>query len=251
MQGLLIFHQGWTDIVNCLPLINYYTNIFELVYLLIREDSKDLIEYYTSHINNLKILYGNYQTGYDDVMECINSHKDTQNIRFLFHGLYDNFRIDNYKNRFQQKMELESPFFVEYFYSSYDIDYITRVKDFEFIRDYELENIIYQEFINKNGTRYILYHSDCVYQKITNYLDNTNYIDLNQISMKFFDYIKVLENSIELHLLDSVWAAIVYLLDTKYKLFCEKKVYVYCLRGYQHMFTNPIKLDNWNIIVGP
>ena len=24
-------HQGWTDIINCLPIINYYSSKFELI----------------------------------------------------------------------------------------------------------------------------------------------------------------------------------------------------------------------------
>jgi hypothetical protein len=60
--------------------------------------------------------------------------------------------------------------------------------------------------------------------------------------------IKVLVNAIEIHLLDSSWGAICYLLDAKYKLFQNKKIYLYANRGYSKMFIEPIKLDNWILI---
>ena len=40
--------------------------------------------------------------------------------------------------------------------------------------------------------------------------DDISYVNLNGITNIFFDYIKILENSIEIHLLDSVWGALVY-----------------------------------------
>ena len=64
----------------------------------------------------------------------------------------------------------------------------------------------------------------------------------------FFDMIKVLENSIEIHLLDSVWGAFVYLLDAKYRLFKNKKIFLYAKRGYKSMFEEPVKLNNWIIV---
>ena len=60
--------------------------------------------------------------------------------------------------------------------------------------------------------------------------------------------IKVLEKSIEIHLLDSSWGAFIYQLDAKYRLFQDKKIFLHAKRGWKHMFMKPIKLDNWIII---
>ena len=46
-------------------------------------------------------------------------------------------------------------------------------------------------------------------------LDMPNCVELNQTSSAIFDYIKVLENAQELHLLDSSWVILVYLLQSK------------------------------------
>lgn len=56
-EGILYFHQGWTDIINCLSLINYNCNIYNKIYLIMRNDAKELIDLYTKNIYNIKILY--------------------------------------------------------------------------------------------------------------------------------------------------------------------------------------------------
>ena len=160
------------------------------------------------------------------------------NLDYLFHGFRDIYRKDIYINKFLQN----NMFFLKSFYECYDILYITRINFFEFERDYDLENNIYNEFINLYGTQYILHHE---INEIINNENEINYINLNGISDIFFDYIKVLENAKEIHLLDSVWGAFIYLLDCKYKLFYNKKIYLYAKRYYAQMFIEPIKLDNW------
>ena len=112
-------------------------------------------------------------------------------------------------------------FFVTKFYTDYEIPYITRINDFTFNRNKELEENKYNEFIDKYGKEYILYH-----EVIENYNKNIKIINLNGISNIFFDMIKVLENAIEIHLLDSVWGAFIYQLDAKYRLFQSKKIII-------------------------
>ena len=59
---------------------------------------------------------------------------------------------------------------------------------------------------------------------------------------------KTLKNAQELHLIDSVWGAVLYHLDAKYELFKDKKIYLYSKRKHGIMYINPIKLDNWIIV---
>jgi len=238
-EGLLHFHQGWTDIMNCLALINYYCRIYDMIYLLIRSEAKELVDFYTKDIPNLKKIYLT-KTIIDSI--CPNEFKSTceiniKNTENLFIGGFDNRRTDKYKCRFSSNQL----FFVEGFYN-YEMPYITRINDFIFQRDHELESRIYNDFIKEHGTNYILYH-----EVIENYDKNIKAINLKSISNLFFDMIMVLEKAIEIHLLDSVWGAFVYQLDAKYRLFKDKKIVLYAKRGYRQMFTEPIKLDNWII----
>jgi hypothetical protein len=237
---LLYFHQGWTDIINCLSLINYYNEKYQKVYLLIREDSKGIIDFYTKNNNNVIILYEDKKVldnNYNNI-DYFEKKYNLENISRELIGCHDKNRLDMFKNKFSM-----GKFFVNAFYECYEIDYINRIDYFTFTRDIELENLTYNKFINKYGTKYILYH-----EVIKNYDKSIQIINLNNISDIFFDTIKILENAIELHLLDSVWGAFIYQLDCKYKLFQNKKIYLYAQRGYKKMFEEPIKLNNWIII---
>ena len=80
-----------------------------------------------------------------------------------------------------------------------------------------------------------------------NCVKDSKFVDLNKATNTFFDYIKILENSKEIHLLDSVWGVFVYQIDAKYGLFKNIPITTHCLRGYIPMFTEPIKLNNWII----
>ena len=238
-EGILYFHQGWTDIINCLSLINYYCNLYDKIYLIIRDDSKELVDFYIRSLNNVEVLYINKNIlDNSNIIDYL--HNNQNNILdndYLFHGGHDYLRKDIYINKFINT----NYSFVKAFFELYNISYITRINNFEFERNYELENSTYDKFIKIYSKNYILYH------EITEYNNSKNItsINLNASSNIFFDMIKVLENAIEIHLLDSVWGAFIYLLDAKYGLFKNKNIYLYPKRGYISMFHEPVKLDNW------
>ena len=170
------------------------------------------------------------------------------NSDILFHGWADKYRTDHYKDKFLKIMEIDGKNFVNNFYLPYDIPTNNRIENFIFTRDTELENNTYNNFINENGEKYILYHSN---DDNTDFITNKTsekYINLNKKTNTFFDYIKILENSIEIHVIDSSWGAFIYLLNCKYGLFKDKKIYLYPTRGYIEMFQNPILLDNWTFV---
>ena len=251
-EGILYFHQGWTDIINCLPLINYYSNSYNKIYLVVREDSKEIVDFYSKSIKNIEILYINkYILDTVNMMDYTKTEYNinTDNLDCLFHGGWDIHRDDIYKNIFNLKFNSNQICFVKCFYELYDIPYITRVNLFDFERNNELEEIQYKEFVNKYGENYVLHHE--ILKKDKNIDSNNNsIINLNGISNKFFDMIKVLENAKEMHLLDSVWAAFIYLIDAKYNLFKNRKIqiYLYPLRGYNMMFKEPLLLENWSFV---
>jgi hypothetical protein len=239
-EGILYFHQGWTDIINCLALINYYGKLYDNIYLIMREDAKPMLDFYTKDIKNLQIFYENKLTidstnGFEHVINKY-SRLQLQEAELLGIGCHDMHRKDDFKRAFFRT----SNFFINRFYESYNISFNTRITDFNFTRNKELENSTYEQFINRHGNEYILYH-----EIIENYDRSKKIVNLNGISDIFFDTIKVLENALEIHLLDSVWAAFIYQLDAKYNLFQNKKIVLYAKRGYRKMFEEPIKLTNW------
>lgn len=241
MNGILYFHQGWTDIINCLSLIDYYLENYEKIYLFSREDSKNLIDFYLSNKNNRVIPIYINKSNLDNLNTIHFFSKNIDNINnynILYHGCHDRYRKDNYNNSFSKSVS----FFVESFYKLYNINYMTRVTHFNIQRNYDLENSKYAEFIKKYGEKYILQH------EINDIISKLPIINLNGTTDTFFDYIKIIENAQEIHLLDSVWGTLIYQLDAKYNLFKNIKIYIYCKRGYHDMFKNPIQLDNWIFI---
>jgi hypothetical protein len=208
-----------------------------------REDARPILDFYTKDIKNLQIFYEKKQTidstnGFEYVINKYNNLQ-LRKAKLLGIGCHDIHRTDEFKYAFSKKNDT----FVNAFYESYNISFSTRISDFNFSRDKELENRTYEQFINTHGKEYILYH-----EMIENYDHSKKIIKLNSISDIFFDTIQVLENALEIHLLDSVWGAFIYQLDAKYNLFQDKKIFLYAKRGHIRMFKEPIKLKNWIII---
>ena len=217
MIGILYFHQGWTDIINCLSLIDYYLDKYQL-HLIIRDDSKNLIDYYIGN-KNVIVHYINKNildnTNINQTIEKFN----LGNYETLFHGYHDKYNNIKNINKFKS-LHIKNGNFVRYFFETYNIPFNVRINYFNIERKLLDENNIYEQFIKKYGNNYILYHGIDT-NNIKN-MNNENIIDINLISDIFFDYIKVIENAKELHLL-------------------------YAKRGYIDMFLQ-IKLLNWNII---
>jgi hypothetical protein len=251
-KGCLYFHQGWTDIINCLPLINYYAKTYEEVVVVIREDSKPILDYYINGLNNVKMFYA---PKYVLDSSMLNLPPD---IDVLYHGYHDKLRKDKYAGKFDEG----GMYFVKGFYEFYEIPFINKVNCFELKRNKELEETKYKEFVEKYGEDYILFHDDqntpggSTGINLNDILaDRNNAVNLNSITTNVFDYVKVLENAKEIHLVDSIWAATCYLLDSKYELFKDKTVNLYAFktRGgglmekYDDKVILPLHPSNWLI----
>lgn len=242
---ILYFHQGWTDIINSLGLITYYSSMYNITYLIMRKDAKPLIDFYTRDKINVKLLYEDKKTildrGSSAFQYVIKNYPDLDlhDADILGIGIHDIYRNDKYKKAFIGR----KGFFVNSFYICYNIPYINRIDEFKITRDKKLEDNVYNDFINKYGEDYILFHE--IIQNNDNKCKNV--INLNGITDNMFEYIKVLEHAKEIHLLDSIWGALIYQLDAKYQLFQDKKIVLYAKRGYIPMFTEPYMLSNWII----
>lgn len=275
-KGILYFNQGFTDIFNCLSLINYYTEKYNYIFLFMRDDMKDFIDYYTKNIDNIKIIYIplNLHLEYfnsivynnidisinNSELQYLNIQSNINDLDKIYIGQMDKFN-NNYPNIWNNKIDCYSDF-IKLFYESQNLDYKIKNNYFNFNRDYELENVKYNEFINKYGDNYILYHSDektiLLEEHIKYKYENMerdccglmrwNPINIDNISIIFYDYIKVLQNSKEIHIYDGSWSIFIYLLDFKYKLFENIKIYYYPLKHNIIFFINNPLLENWKII---
>ena len=208
--------------------------------MIIREDALLIAKFY---IGNLSVKINPVDKDKLD-NDPINVLPNSKNIVRLYHGYWDRYRDDQYKEVFPSPTN----FFVEKFYVSYDIPYKTRVDQFSLKRNLEQENIVYEKFIKEHGKIYSLVHED-PQRDLSIYLNGrqANRVNLNGASQVFFDWIKVIENAQEIHLIDSVWSAFIYQIDAKYRIFENIPIYIYCLRGYEEMYQYPIALSNWKV----
>lgn len=252
-KGHLYFHQGWTDIVCQLALVNYYRQSYDDLNVVIRSDAKDLFDFYIRGLTGVNPRYVQMDNG-----RQINSQPfiDMEGRDQLFHGHIDMSRPDQFNNAFNNYCNGgRYTIFIEGFYVAYGIPYETRVSHFSIQRDEALENKVFDEFVLKHGDRYVLVHDDQNNHLNGPYSVNTKIdidtpfpqVNLNRASSVFFDFIKVIQNAREVHLVDSVWAAICYHLDARYGLFLGIPINLYPKRGHTLMFTQPKTLNNWII----
>jgi hypothetical protein len=240
-------HQGWADIINSLSLVNFYSNFYDEVKCLFREDSKEIVEYFTKELKNVNVVY----TNKDNLNNLHHFIEDDADL--LFHGIHDIFRKDNFRGAFNASSSTEH--FVKRFYTLYGIPHEIIFKNFLFKRDLELEENIYNDFLSKHGPEYVLYHEPNYNPISLRTESNFVKINIDNKTKNIFSFIKILENSKEIHLVDSTWAALCYLLDCKYNTFKNINIFLYpyersgaLLRDKFQLSLNPVNLKNWKIV---
>ena len=240
-----MFHQGWTDIVNCLPLVNWYAKKYTKLFVVFRDDAKNLTQFYLRGLQNVFPIYipkPIIEVNWIDPVD-VRHHNITH---FEFMGHYDNQRSinDPYRNGYRRLNMISDYPSERLFYESYNIPYIERVNSFTLYRNVEAEELYYNKHVTSEP--YICVHA--IEHLHVQPEEGTAIINLGESTDTFFDAIRVLQHAKAIHVLDSVWAAVCYMIDTKYGLIDNVPVYVYCYRGYNRMFTQPVHRPNWTIV---
>jgi hypothetical protein len=236
-HAIMFFPQEWESLINCLPLINYYSSKYVKIKLIMRSDASRLTDFYISQFKNVRVIY--HQKSRLDFN--FNRFVNLENCGdILFFGDRDMFRLDGYTNRY--RFSNSHSFFLNRLYETYDILYSERIHSFSVNRDELLENNLFDSVVGESGVDYIV-----VDPKYTNKLPNYKTIYLDDDLPIFFDYIKVLEKAKEIYLTSSTWAYICYLLDSKYEIFTNIKINLLCEESDVPIFTDPKKLNNWTI----
>jgi hypothetical protein len=240
-EAVVLFHQGWTDIINSIGLVQYLSVRYDKLYVMIREDAIDLILYIFRDWSDSIVPIAVHRESLDEVHPYDILEMAGINVTHIvnhMHGLYDVYREDEYAEVYN-KSRADGMFFVEAFYTPYTIPYSVRTEWFAVTRDEEREKAVYEAFTQLHGTEYGLQHLIDV--------ESSKYpiISLNMISDYIFDMALVLDRAKEIHVIDSIWAAVIYHLQVKYGICSSIPVYISCKRGYDEMFSLPIKHPNW------
>lgn len=234
----IIIHQGIGDIFNSIGIINYYHSTFNnsCIYVCVLDNMrKKIIEniyYDNKKIKTIIPEFISYQKQkgdtcikcmtYGKVNSCprengqcqfVNYNKyNSKNNLFIKIGSFNNY--DNWENYRKSKFS-----FAHSFYTYNNLDEHIRFKNFKIFNNKDEENNKYNDFIKKYGSNYILVHEDndrnlkINKDKIKN--KNLPIINLNKISNIFVDFIKIIKNASEIHLIDSSWSVFIYLLNYK------------------------------------
>lgn len=264
-DGILAFHLGWTDVVNCLSLINFHAKNVDRLYVLMRDDAKDFVSFYVRKLQNVICLYES-RAFLDSLinaspellkayLDALNRRENLNNLQLYFHGSWDRYRLDGFKNKFAYSRP--DCHFVQKFYEVYGIPYIEKVNSFNFDRDLNIEESEYRQFVDTYGFDYIFKHDS---EEMPISVSGINVANMNKNP---FTFIKVLQNSKEIHVIDSFWASALYEIDARYKLFEKKTINIYPFKpsssgqirggGLYILPTlnemKPIKLTNWKVVI--
>lgn len=251
--GVLCYHQGWTDIINSSAMLSYFGRFYKRLIVIVREDTLELYTLLKPRNCILDFVKGPPATWYDFLPLAIDKIREDERNHCLgidnYHliGASDSYRLDQFKGVFRSQT---SDAFWESFYTAYAIPYSVRLNFFEFVRDIPAEDKLYAKIV-KSESYNVIHLTERNDLRIPNEeerrIHTIECYELNQLTPHFFDALKILQHAKGIYLIDSLWAAICYHLDAKYRVFSHIPITVYCLRNYSGMFTAPVTLDNWSI----
>ncbi len=263
----IIIHQGFGDLFNSIGIINYYSNKYDNVYVFLVDNSRIKIynELFYSKKNIIPIIpeFSDYlnvkhpntcvicmTNGSNNFCPRINNVKckyidyDKYSGDIIKIGSFDNFDFWHNNYRFKQYS------FAHAFYSYNNLDPNIRFEEFKLYNNKDKENEIYLNFVKTYGENYILIHED---SNRNFFIDrnkiiskNLPIINLNCISDNFIEYFKVIKNAKEIHLIDSSWSVLIYLLsykDITTPIFLSETQFINLGRDLG-IYKNPI-FTNW------
>ena len=231
----ICIHQGIGDLFNSIGLINFYSNKYNIIYIILNNNTNlNIMKEIYKNNNKIIPIIPEFIT-YEEINNnstnntCINcmtfgtkgyncrNHKQCKYINYkVLNG--DIIKIGSFNNYYNwEKFKIKNFSFAHAFYTYSGLNPNIRFTYFNLFNDKEKENNYYNEFIKKYGSDYILIHSDISRNLQINYKYITNIslpiIQLDNISDNFVELTKVIQKSKEIHLIDSSWSVYIYLLS--------------------------------------
>ena len=273
MKATIIIHQGFADLFSNNGIINYYCDIYdELIIFVLDEYRKKLLEFIFNNRKNIKIvipIFSNISNNIDTCLNCITYGSSSicpretnikcKYIDYSYYTDYTNIKIGGFNNyndweKFRSSKYHENISFSHCFYLFNDLNINNRINNFKIYRDFELENNNYINLVNEIGDKYIVIHEDINRNIIINknYVENKNLplYNLDKKSDNMIDQIKILENSKEIHLIDSNYSVLIYFLSFNNEILKNKKIFLHKYTRENRdtlIYTNPTP-NNWIFI---
>lgn len=220
-------HLGLGDHIICNGLIRILCRNFEKVNLFVKKHNLISVNFMFRDIINLNIIpviddYEIYQLNIKSNLIRI-GHEFLEKIKLINNCTWD-----------------------EAFYKQLNIPFEYRWSEFKIVRDLERENELFNK-LNPNNEPYVLIHSSgsddidrINYSKIDNNLLRINV--KKEYSENIFDYIKLINNAIEIHVINSSFSCLCDSVDTNGHLFYHNNF-------NKRNVDNPNKLNKkWNLV---
>jgi len=265
-KATLLHHQGYGDYFSSNGLVNYYSKKYdELVLICADENRRIFAENMYKHLSNVKCVTTkkNNQNRFNS--SCLICHtrgnQGGQCPRYYSYKCeyvdyenytegYENIKIGCFSNDIEQwdKCRLQQgDSFSHAFYLYHKIPIEYRIDNFSIFRDIELEKTTFKEskLVDKD---YIVIHDD-PNRGITIDLENDHIYNLNDKSKLFLDQIKIIENSKEIHLIDSSYSLLIYFLSFQNEKISSIPKFLYKNRDGRDydIYLDP-KPENWYFI---
>jgi hypothetical protein len=267
-KATIIHHQGFGDLFTSNPLCMYYAKQFdELVVLVSTESRLKVVESMYRDFPNIKCQLANLTNSYSGVESCLNCMTLGKPDRCPRDGTkciyidYDNFQdyknlkvgcFNDYRrwNSFLIRQMRSGSSFSHCFYDYDGISLKDRVDLFQISRD-DSGDDLYKNLVSSIGSEYIVVHDDPNRNlSINNLKSDVPKYYLNLKSKNMIDQLKIIQQSKEIHLIDSSYSVLVYFLSFSNKKIKQIPKFLHTLGRRDRdikIYENPIP-DNWQLI---
>jgi len=260
MATVIITHGGAADHINLQGLIRHFASIVpnELI-IMSQGNCEGLIAALYEDLPNVIILTDRnmYPTLYENDTYLIN----VSDAKYLI-------RVGFYLFEYTYFTEQKKKSFVEAFYLSKNLDPSMRYTNFKIPQSIREESKkIYENFIEKFGNEYVLIHEDPNHSIINGFKYGDNIrsnilpinkkfirndlpiINLDQISNKLIDYLDVLLNAKEIHVIHSSWSNLLHNLNFSEEKLKSIPIYIhfYCRDNKDYNLYEPSH-NNWTYL---
>jgi hypothetical protein len=187
-------HLGLGDHIICNGLIRTIINNDENYKMFVKHHNKNSVEFMYKDLKNLSFIEVDNDYIVNNYLQ-MNNISESNIIRIGFNKLFE--LMPKYT-------------FDEAFYVMMGVDFKLRFENFYIERDIQKEELVYNE-LNPNNEKYIFVHDDASkgYLIDKSRLPKNIKIIENDMRFKIFDFLKLIENAEEVHIMQSCFKELI------------------------------------------
>jgi hypothetical protein len=192
-------HQGLGDQIICNGMVRHFAKSWEKVFVFSKTEYYENVAYMYRDAKNIKVLHLKDD---NEISSYIKSSGDISEDNLIVPG--HSGQISSRYSHIEKYMYGENLPFDQAFYRMAGLDFEKRFSDFYFERDYSKEEEVFKE-LNPSGEKYIFVQDDPDRGFVidNNKLPDNIKIIRNDKRYRVFDYLSILENAEEIHMMES------------------------------------------------